>query len=95
MTIKIREHVMHSELTTHVAVLGPDGWVLSWLPQRRLTRDQATTAMVLAEALVCATDREDPVWRHVANWVEELGVTEDELPSAPDELGMAAQGGDR
>lgn len=94
MTIKVREHVMHSDLTTHVAVRGADGWVLSWLPERQLSRDQATTAMVLAETLACATDGQDPVWGHVANWMTEIGLTEDELPPTSSAQ-PAATGGDR
>jgi len=94
MAVKICEHVMVSDVTTHVAVRCPDGWDLSWLPGRLVTRDQATTGMLLAEALACAVDPQDRIWRHVANWMAELGVIEGELPSASCRV-AAAEGGGR
>lgn len=94
MAIKFCPHVIVSDVTTHTAVRGPDGWDLSWLPGRRFSRDQATTAMVLAEALVCATDPQDWIWGHVANWMAELGITVGELPSASS-LRATPEAGDR
>lgn len=47
--ITISSTWMCGDTTARTAVLLPDGWVASWLPDRTLTRDEAITAMTLAE----------------------------------------------
>ena len=44
-------------------------WIVSGLPRRLFTRDQAITAMVLAERLAAGYGDDDPF---VAGWREEL-----------------------
>lgn len=54
-------------------------WQVTWLPGRHLTRDQAITAMTIAEFAV--TDRGalgdvlSPAWSHLAAWSDEIGIT--------------------
>jgi hypothetical protein len=46
--ITITDTSMSSPATPHTAAATGGGWTVSWLPGRILTRDQATTAMVIA-----------------------------------------------
>ncbi len=46
--ITITDTSMTSPATPHTAMATGRGWEVSWLPGRMLTRDQATTAMVIA-----------------------------------------------
>jgi hypothetical protein len=50
---------------------GWHGWMVSGLPRRLLTRDQAITAMVLAERLAAGYGDDD---LFVIGWREELGL---------------------
>jgi hypothetical protein len=86
---------MVSNMTTHAAVNGPGGWELSWLPGRRFSHDQATTAMLLAEAISLASDPQDWIWQRVANWLAEIERAEDEQPSASSPEATGSEGGDR
>jgi hypothetical protein len=52
MALTINDRTMTSDDTDHTARLAPGEqhqWEVSWLPGRRLTRNQAITAMTLAE----------------------------------------------
>ena len=52
MALTINDRTMTSDRTHHTARLAPGEqhqWEVSWLPGRRLTRNQAITAMTLAE----------------------------------------------
>jgi len=49
MSIKISDQQMANDQTPHSAKTTADGWTVTWLPGRTLTRNQATTTMVLAE----------------------------------------------
>lgn len=66
MTLVITDEAMTSDLTTHTArcqtrgPAGPARWVVSWLPDRHLDRNQAITAMTLAETVVEAIAEETP-----------------------------------
>lgn len=94
MAIKMLDRLMYSSASTYVAVLRPDGWCLSWVPGRVFSRDQATTGIVLAEAVACATDPQDRIWDHVRNWLAELGLTGEEMPAATS-VEAAEKGGDQ
>jgi hypothetical protein len=83
MSITITGTLMTSDQTRHTAAWsqhaaadGQGAWVVSWLPGRRLlTRDQAITAMTLAEVVATQDVATDP-WRlHVEGWAAELGLT--------------------
>lgn len=80
MSVRISAAAMVSDTTRHradrYAHQGPAGWVVSWLPDRRLSYDQAVTAMVLAE--VVATEELDcgnRMWPHLDRWAAELGLS--------------------
>lgn len=77
MATTITDALMTSDQTTHTARWSPGApgvWIVSWLPVRRLlTRDQAITAMTLAE--VVATRDLSPEgrwWPFVEGWAAEL-----------------------
>jgi hypothetical protein len=54
-----------------------DWWVVSWLPAGKgsVTRTQAVTAMVLAEAITSITVPGDRRAAHITAWAAELGMT--------------------
>ena len=57
--------------SSHAAADGQGAWVVSGLPRRLFTRNQAITAMVLAERLAAGYGDNDPF---VIGWREELGL---------------------
>ena len=78
--LRISDELIASTDTPHVAWRRPNApagergaWVVSWLPLRRLTREQALAAMMLAEA-VRRGIRPDEHQR-VESWAHELGLT--------------------
>lgn len=83
MATRITDVLMTSDQTPHsaqwsqhAAADGQGAWVVSWLPLRLLTRDQAITAMTLAE--VATTGDLSPTgqwWLFVEGWADELGLT--------------------
>src|SRR5258708_2798739 len=85
MAIKITDETMTSDRTRHLAAYldnpaGPDDpqepyWLVSWLPDRKLTRSQAVTAMTLAETVSGGGARSDRMWPFVCSWAGELGLT--------------------
>ena len=57
--------------STDAAADGQGAWVVSGLPHRAFTRNQAITAMVLAERLAAGYSDDD---LFVVGWREELGL---------------------
>lgn len=51
MTLEPTDWLITSDITPETAHYTGDGWILSWLPGRLLTREQAITGMVLDETL--------------------------------------------
>lgn len=77
MALTINDQAMTSDRTPHAARLAPGKqpeWEVSWLPRRRVTRNQAITAMWLAEA---SDDRYER-WTYIQVWAYQLGMTGDE-----------------
>ena len=75
--ITITDTTMTSPATPHTATTTGDGWEVSWLPGRTLTRNQATTAMTIAD-MVGGTGvprADDPIWLFLDGWAAELGLT--------------------
>lgn len=63
MSIRITDEPMTSDTTPDSARAHGDGWALTWLPGRVLTRNQAITAMVLAETVAGGVgDHTDKRW---------------------------------
>jgi hypothetical protein len=84
MATKISDSEITSDQTRHTATIWPvpgepTGWSVTWLPGRNLTRDQAITAMTIAETVVThADDLADSAsrwWLHIDQWAAELGIT--------------------
>lgn len=84
MSIEISEDQMACAATGHTAHRGEAGWQVSWLPGRTLTRNQATTAMVLGEAAGRGPKPGDRIWPFIEGWAAEL-----ELPSGAAAASMA------
>jgi hypothetical protein len=85
-TLTITGTNMVSDTTRHTAKLVklPSpltgySWQVTWLPGQHLTRDQAITAMTIAEMLIerahVLADPASKLWWHVAAWAEELGLS--------------------
>jgi glyoxylate carboligase len=88
MMLWIHRDAMTSDHTRHTARPVPGAihaWEVTWLPGRHLSRDEAVTAMVLADvtARQYVTERHW-VWHHVEGWAAELGLT------TPDALSRTA-----
>ena len=76
MTISIGDDRMTSDVTPHVAELVGEGqWRVSWLPERTLSRNEATTAMTLAELVARGVRDGDRRWLFVVGWAQELGLS--------------------
>lgn len=88
MSTKITDTEMTSDQTRHTAELVklPSpltgySWQVTWLPGQHLTRDQAITAMTIAETIGAHDMIGDPLhaghrlWPHVNGWAAELGLT--------------------
>ena len=74
--IRTTETSMSSPATPHTARAAGEGWEVSWLPGRTLTRNQATTAMVIANIVGKGVGvADDPIWLHLDNWAAELGLS--------------------
>jgi hypothetical protein len=64
MPVTIHDRTMTSDRTPHAA--------------RRLTRNEAITAMTLAEACgTTAPPERNRLWPHIRGWTGELGITAD------------------
>lgn len=80
MATRITDAGMTSNQTRHSAYRAPGGgWAVTWLPGRTLTRDQAITAMTIAEVVQThageLADSSARLWLHLDGWAAELGVT--------------------
>jgi hypothetical protein len=94
MTITISDTDMTSDVTRHTAryladvpntyaYAPPWGWSVSWFPERAMTRNEAITAMTIAETVAVHEFKPvgaepgdvDPVWLHIDQWAAELGIT--------------------
>ena len=79
MALRIVDYKMSSNRSPHTARLAPGkqyAWEVSWLPGRHLNRNEAITAMVLADTT--ANGDVHPghrAWPHVEGWAAELGMT--------------------
>jgi hypothetical protein len=76
VNIRITDEAMTSDTTPHSTRPAGNGWAVTWLPGRVLTRNQATTAMVLAETVAGDVgDHTDKRWLFIESWANELGIT--------------------
>jgi len=98
MALTINDRTMTSDDTDHTArlVQGEQRqWEVSWLPGRRVTRNQAITAMTLAEESSPAGPRDRiRLWPHMQAWAAELGMTAEQaitLIAAPPGWAAAAE----
>lgn len=77
MALHITDDEITSDVTDVFAVKrhpdhGP-GWAVSSFPRERVfDRNQAITAVTLAEVYAKNPPKDDQVWAHVANWEKEL-----------------------
>jgi hypothetical protein len=88
MALTIGDDTISSDRTAHTARVMADKdprWEVSWLPGRRLDRNSAITAMVLADVTGPGDMHSGHrLWSHVEGWAAELGLT------APDVLAQSA-----
>lgn len=76
MALTITDKAMRSTETPHTARPAGDGWEVTWLPGRALTRSQAVSAMQIAAKAGRGIDlSDDPIWPHLDGWAAELDLT--------------------
>ena len=79
MALTIGDGSISSDRSSHTArpALGDRRmWEVSWLPGRLLTRNDAITAMVLADVTGAGDMHpQHRLWAHVEGWAAELGVS--------------------
>jgi len=73
----ITDTAMSSTSTDHTARrTHPAGqWRVSWLPSRILTRNEAVTAMTIAEVVASRPAPDNRIWSAVTEWAAELDLT--------------------
>ncbi|WP_028476490.1 hypothetical protein [Nocardia sp. CNY236] len=70
---------MTSDETTHMArCVGGDRWVVTWLPGRTLTGQQAVTAMTIASTVASSPASSAEEWAVLDDLALELGLTANE-----------------
>ena len=79
MALRIDDYKMSSDSSPHTARLTPGkqhAWEVSWLPGRHLNRNEAITAMVIADTTADGDVRPGhQAWPHVQGWAAKLGMT--------------------
>ena len=79
MALNIQPDGITSDRTLHTALPATDArhpWEVSWLPGRRVSRDNAITAMVLADlASPGEMDAGHWLWPHFQGLAAQLGLT--------------------
>ncbi len=86
MGISLTDTSMISDRTKHTAELwpmpeageSPTMWRVSWLPERPLGRNEATTAVILADLLAEGIKHDDALWLHADSFAAELGLSRDQ-----------------
>lgn len=79
MSLTIHQHLMTSSVTSHVAAGDDaDGWGVSWAPGQRLDRNQAVSAMTIAELVESGAAEGSKDWPLVRSFAGELGMTAQE-----------------
>jgi ribosomal protein L37AE/L43A len=80
MSRTVTDTLIRSPCTAHTAELSGNGWTVTWLPGRILTRSQAEAAMNIAEelgAIPAGADPEDDdvLWDCINGWAADLGLS--------------------
>ena len=80
MALSITETDMFCDVSQHSAMkLESADWSVSWLPGWLLDRNQAITAMTIAEMVSTEEFTSDnPMWTQLEDWASELGMTASE-----------------
>jgi hypothetical protein len=73
--LTIDDDRMFSNDTPHTATRHGDKWVVSWLPDRRLGRNEAITAMTLAWEIAFHPAPHGRQWPFIVAWAGELGLS--------------------
>ncbi|KAB8192585.1 hypothetical protein FH608_024090 [Nonomuraea phyllanthi] len=75
MGIRITDTTMTATRSGHTATRGANGrWSVTGHPGRAFTRNQAVTALTLAEALATNPPPADRMWWHINDWRAELDL---------------------
>ena len=97
MGLAIDEDKMTSRDTLHTATRDGDKWVVSWLPGRRLGRNEALAAMLLAWYVAIDASVTGSYWSLIVADAGELGLTGQEavaIIAAAPEPGEEGRAGD-
>ncbi|MFD8527212.1 hypothetical protein ACFV0L_07340 [Streptosporangium canum] len=75
MALHITHTIMIDDLSGHCAQRSANGrWSVTGHPARTFTRDQAITALSIAEALALAPPPDHRLWLFINNWRAELDL---------------------
>ena len=97
MGLAIDEDRIFSKETPHTGIRHGDHWVVSWLPDRKLGRNQAITAMTLVWQVALDGSVHGSRWPFICAWAGELGLTGQEavaIIAAAPEPGEEGRAGD-
>jgi hypothetical protein len=80
MALRITDTTITSDVPvcTEVAQLHEGQWRVTGYRGRAFDRNQAITAMTLAEVYAQNPPPEHPIWRHVPGWRRELGLSDED-----------------
>lgn len=81
MSLRITERRITSDATGHVAQRASAGtnlWRVSWLPSQLLDRNDAITAMTLAETVAAHPEPDERTRALIHGWADELWLTADQ-----------------
>ena len=93
MGLAIGEDRMASRATPHTATRRGQHWVVSWLPSRELSRNEAITAMTLAWQVAFDASPHGSQWPFIVAWAGELGLGGQEAVEVIVESGQRLKGG--
>lgn len=86
MSTRITDTAMSSTSTAHTARRTGNRWTVSWLPGRTLDRNQAVTAMTIAEVVASRPAPDNRIWSAVTAWAAELDLTTTDATELAGEL---------
>lgn len=78
MALHMGSGVISADRSEHVARLTEDGWVVSWLPDRFFSRDEAVSAVAIAEVCGLAELPRMERWM-VQSWLDQLSLSPEDL----------------
>lgn len=74
MSLHFTDSEITSTVTEHRACRTDDGWEVTRFSGRLFDRNDAITAITIAEVYAVDPPPWDPIWVHVMSWENEIGI---------------------